>query len=1496
MNLRDLAQKFKGYIQSKTQDDKGFIQQGKFTTKPISNAYNTLKQDNLVSINTYGASNVKNIQSAKDFTTGLKSSPVYQFGQTLGQSFASPFVNKSLQQNTQQYSQNVSTALQMANKAKTQEEKQRWLNLAKQNQSLSQQGATNVQQQYNKTPLQIAGEGAGTFASVIGGAKLSPKTALTMAGITGGLSKLGGGSFAQGAGTGLVYSPVYAGIGTVTNPLLSKVVGFTPVKAKIGGRVVSGLSNVGQGIVSDISTGQKTTPLSMGIDLATGIVGGKTQFDTGVKVKGIGDGKLYQSDIDQTKKVLSALSEEKKTGIPNIELRTKASKLANDYNEGFNIMPKKDWQKLSLEEQYKWISNKLTDLSSTGEQIQMGITDQSKGVIPEVKTIKIKPSDDLQTQFEKKIKVSPNENILQSNGKVQGVDMQPQKTQLKTESIEQPKISQSSSKPIISDQPFIDKNGELQFPDTDAQFKSFIGEGRPKADDIFAKPELDTSDVGIAKGSILGGSGMKASPEVKSTFADWVNARKATQVEGIIKSREFKDLDSKGIDGIFEYQSGVKSDVNTKLKQYFDSKFEQLNKEGVDVNYKNDYLPQMWNNTKEEVSAVFGNRLSLKPSFTMDSIIKNYQEGIQAGLTPKYTKVSDLVASYEASANKAIANRKFFDSLKKDNLILPSGKAPLDWVTLDPDRFPKLNVKTDQGQYSGTYKAPDDLARMINNYLSDPSTSPNVFLKGLNSVANWTSSVKNRVLSFGVPGTAINAHGFNILARNVLASKNPIEGAITGIKYMLNPNSALKSLDAQLSKAPEAVKNGLTFSANEFKGILDEPQGFKGKFADVWNKLFEKGLFDKMLPALKLQKYQEVYEGFLKGGMDTKTAGREAVKFTNDVFGGINWEELGKSRDMQNLLRVTVLAPDWLKTNINLAKKLPMSVIRITDKTQAPYRKFLATFIGTYVTMNVVNKLSSGHWMYENDSGNTFNIEAGYTSDGQKRYIRPFGTAADFIRIPTDVLNSLMQGDLQAPARVVRNRLSLPVGVGMGILTDTDYAGQPIGYKGKDKYGAEMPTSQRVSGIAGELTTLAGVPAFTKQGFDYLSGKTGGEQALLQGFEMPFRYSGGAYTKTQQEITDILKEQGATGKELYNASKDIKGLNFSDKDIKKIKVSGIDEFNKQVKSKQNSAKIKVSLKTRGEEYQKSEDTAKGLGRIGLYGKSVITDPGQTIRAVLKGNPIRKVEGGAVILERQEGLSQLDKESKKTEVDHIIPLSLGGVNPSKKIETILKETEGMSSEELSKHLAKYNLNNLSKEEHEIKSAVGDYLLTEMKAGRITKNQAQEKIKNWKSEAEKLPESILNKLVKEVSAAEKTDNTSEPIGKTYTITDKETGDETEIDLTFPTLPETTGYTELDKDNKSKYKSALTKLKTNARKLYEDGQLTLEEYNDILTKTKSKSSTGTGKSKSKGKVTFKVTDYKMPKFNIKISAPKASKFKLKSAPKIKISKTNRRYTIKA
>ncbi len=211
------------------------------------------------------------------------------------------------------------------------------------------------------------------------------------------------------------------------------------------------------------------------------------------------------------------------------------------------------------------------------------------------------------------------------------------------------------------------------------------------------------------------------------------------------------------------------------------------------------------------------------------------------------------------------------------------------------------------------------------------------------------------------------------------------------------------------------------------------------------------------------------------------------------------------------------------------------------------------------------------------------------------------------------------------------------------------------------------------------------------------------------------------------------------------------------------------KIRKQVKNT-----IDLSAENIDKGYVHSKDAPQGIIQtVGIYGKSLITDPGQTIKAVLAGNPIRKVEGGAVILERKQGLSALDKGNTSTQVDHKIALTLGGTNDDS------------------------NLQTLTNAENKVKGQVETYLYNEMKAGRITKKEAQQRDLNWKNEIDNLPMATKQKLVNELS----TDTTSSKMsGNIYATTNKD-GNVTTIDTSkVSSMPETTNYEKILKEKKA------------------------------------------------------------------------------------------------
>lgn len=693
--------------------------------------------------------------------------------------------------------------------------------------------------------------------------------------------------------------------------------------------------------------------------------------------------------------------------------------------------------------------------------------------------------------------------------------------------------------------------------------KPFTGKSKMKFKEPTTLPG-DQATTDFATGRMaMGGNGVKGLPKnISDSFQQWVNTRRATQLEGVLKKKEFSDLNNKGIEGIFEFQSGNKTGRYGDVKKYFDAKYKTLQDNKIQFDFRQDYLPQLWANTPEEVSQVLGRRMGMKPSFTLDAVFKSYKEGIEAGLTPKFKNISDLTGWYEQKANKAIADKNFFDYLGKDGAILPSTKAPMSWETLDPDRFPKFLTQIGDEKFAGTYKAPKELADTINNYLRDGNGS-------IEKVANYVSGVKSIALNFGIPGTAINAHGVNILARHTLMGSggNPISRFLKGANFMLNQKASGAELDKVITRAPKAMKDGLMLSSDDYSNRIVEATGLKQKFGKKWEEAFGGPLFNKMIPSLKISSYEEL----VKNGMD----GKDAAKLVNNVYGGINWEQMGRSKDTQNLLRIAILAPDWAETTLRTGGNF-VKAFNPKDRSMVMnrYRTMMATILGSYVAHNVVNKITSGHYSYENEPSNIFNIQIGYTEDGEKRYVRPYGTGLDMVRLPAEVAMGLFKGDFTGVTRLLRNRLSIPAGVFVGALTDQDYRGNAIGYRGTDKFGNPMSFEQRAGNIAAEGASLVGFPSFLKQAIASATGQQSLEAGLTQGFELPTRYQSPGNSKTQKYVGDVSELKG---KDLYDIKSRFKGESpFSDNQKALINQGGINTLNEIMQLRDQKRQVNKS--------------------------------------------------------------------------------------------------------------------------------------------------------------------------------------------------------------------------------------------------------------------------------------------------------------------------------
>lgn len=616
---------------------------------------------------------------------------------------------------------------------------------------------------------------------------------------------------------------------------------------------------------------------------------------------------------------------------------------------------------------------------------------------------------------------------------------------------------------------------------------------------------------------------IKGVPEnVANVYRKWVNTRRSAELGSVIAKEPFRDLDSKGLNGILDFQGGVINPELNKVKDFFNSRYEQLVQSGVDLGYKQNYLPQLWKNTPEEVEKVLGRTLTKKGSISMHALFKDYAEGISKGLKPRFDTVSDLVGWYNKYTSKLLADRTFFEELMKTKMLAPSSRAPQGWKIIDPERFGKTSIKFPSGSiYNGTYSAPEEVANLINNYLKEPATE-------LSGMANVASTTKNIMLTAGIPKTAWNAHGINTLRRNVLSANNPISAFIRGVHWMTNPSAAGEFVKQNMDDAYYFAKHGLTISTEDhaFAPMAEEARtlGAKAyqKYEQIWKPMFDDPLFQKVLPAYKISYARQVFDN-LKKFIPEEDAARKASETANNVFGGINVDALGRSKDFQNFLRSVILAPDWAETNIKLGVNTVKGIFNRKSPEYDAYRLIARNLILLRVSEEVLNKVLSGHFMFENEGSHKFEIDTGTkTAQGNTRYIAGAGTAVDFVRVPYQIVTGMYNGDYAVVFKTLRNRFSTLLQPAWTLATNTDWSGRAV--YGKDKYGKDIGALQSMKNVAGEIIRPF-TPSQFSAGYDLATGKITPEQALVQGLEAPIKYN---YPKTVKTAKPFLSTRSGS--------------------------------------------------------------------------------------------------------------------------------------------------------------------------------------------------------------------------------------------------------------------------------------------------------------------------------------------------------------------------------
>jgi len=604
----------------------------------------------------------------------------------------------------------------------------------------------------------------------------------------------------------------------------------------------------------------------------------------------------------------------------------------------------------------------------------------------------------------------------------------------------------------------------------------------------------------------------------------WINTREGFtnwRAGDIKRNPALTQFDKEGLNAIIDLQSGKNPERYKAIKDFTDGLFQLENKSGLldEKQYRNNYLPQLWNNTPEEIQSVFKKVVGGKPGFSKGRLLEDYKTGIEAGLTPRYNTISDLLTSRFKSAQRALADKQFVENLVKTGNAKTLAEAPQGWQP--------LGVNYEGKPLLGT----PDTAKMVNQYMSQGSPL-------LQKTADFVSRSKQTILSAGVPKTGWNFHtGVNVPVRAAAARRNPFGALVDSVIWNTNPKSAADYVEKVVPRdiTDGLLKGGLNISrSEEGGGYLFKPKEATKGIAGLqsgFDKLFSEAAFDKVLPAHKLKVAWETFNDALKNGATRDEAFKIGAQTANTVFGGVSPADMVGSKDFQNVMRTLLLAPDWLGSNIKIAGKLGglMNPKNWNNPAYAPFKRFAVNAASMYGTFAMTNKALSGHWPWENGAGQEFNLATGsFDSRGRERMIPAFGTAFDFIRAPLSIVSSIASNDVQGAVNVLKNRLSPPVNAGISVLTNQDYRGREI-------TSPDKSVTDNIAGLLGQAGNAVGVPSQITNTLTFLRGGSTPEELMANLLEAPLRFRGGAKTPSQIDTADLLKQGGATNEQIAQA-------------------------------------------------------------------------------------------------------------------------------------------------------------------------------------------------------------------------------------------------------------------------------------------------------------------------------------------------------------------------
>lgn len=465
-----------------------------------------------------------------------------------------------------------------------------------------------------------------------------------------------------------------------------------------------------------------------------------------------------------------------------------------------------------------------------------------------------------------------------------------------------------------------------------------------------------------------------------------------------------------------------------EVRGYLDEAHEMLMEfYGDDLGFIEDYVPHIWDIPENRMGEVQSWFATQNPS-VKKRLIPTIKKGIdELGLAPKSINIADLLAIYDETKHKTLANLKFIESLMSmtdeygEPMVKRYDKAPADWVNNDHPLLQRAMAISSDEDVTVLMKRPvrvhPQIAGAVKSVLDEGFN--NKFFKNLEKV---NGTIKKSWLTISLfHHIALAEVGMSTPGMFAKTAKIAAKGMGRGIQGLFQPKRVMQKIledDGNIFKnldiARDAIQHGLQLGAisdvhrdqvgEVLQGLEDKFSGTQRLFKGLKerNEAWDAALWDYMHNTLKLMAYETVLQDNMNKFPEasTKQLKLETAQFVNDTFGGQNWDTLLASKKFQQSLHLMILSPDWLLSTMRQALS-PLGIGSVTKgKTARQIRRSMGRgfwvragvyFYGTMNMLNAtitMNKYGEARFMWDNDPGEKTNLQICNYPDGTKKYLR----------------------------------------------------------------------------------------------------------------------------------------------------------------------------------------------------------------------------------------------------------------------------------------------------------------------------------------------------------------------------------------------------------------------------------------------------------------------------------------------------------------------------